>query len=81
MCRKGLSGSDMGLTVMINEKLPPKITSYFALLLTFFVKITDRKAKGKEYKALKKITAKMSKSKRSACLVKIKLENLGRSGM
>lgn len=30
MCRKALPDSDMELTVMINEILPPKITSYFS---------------------------------------------------
>lgn len=30
VCRKALPGSDRELTVMINEILPPKITSYFS---------------------------------------------------
>lgn len=46
----------------------------------FFVKSTDRKAKGEECKALKKITAKVPKAKRTAGFMKMKLENLGRNG-
>lgn len=42
------------------------------------MKNTDKKAK-EEYKALEKITTKMPKSKRSACLVRRKNENPGRS--
>lgn len=42
------------------------------------MKNTDRKAK-EEYKALEKIITKMPKSKRSASLVRRKLENPGRS--
>lgn len=30
MCKKELPGSEMELTVMINEILPPKITSHFS---------------------------------------------------
>lgn len=30
--------SGIGLIVMINEKLPPKITSYFGHMLNFFMK-------------------------------------------
>lgn len=35
MCGKGLPECGMGLTVMMNEILPPKIMNYFTFLLTF----------------------------------------------